>query len=103
MIDQILNNTERVTSLLTNQPELRDNDNRLIAVFWAYEIGVDNLHDMSASDLLGMLSNGKLTNSETIRRARQKVQEGNTNLRGRNYKGRKILAEEVRLGINEKP
>ncbi len=100
MIKKILNNTDKVTQLLTNQPELRDNDNRLIAVFWSYEIGVDNLHKLSASELLAKLSGGKLTSGDTITRARRKVQEENEHLKGRVSKIRKELAEEVRMNIN---
>ncbi len=101
MIKQIKNNLDRVYSLLSNQPDLRDNDNRLTAVFWAYELGVENLHKMTASELLGKLSKGKLTASDTITRARRKVQEENEGLRGSNYKGRQEKEQEVRKNINK--
>jgi hypothetical protein len=101
MIKQIKNNLDKVYSLLTNQPELRENDNRLTAVFWAYELGLDNLHKMTASELLAKLSKGQLTASDTITRARRKVQEENEGLRGSNYKGRQEKEQEVRKNINK--
>lgn len=101
MIKQINRNIDKIESLLINQPELKDNDNRLIAVFWALEIGLDKLNGMSAADFFGTMSEGKLTSSETIRRCRQKLQEENENLRGSKYNDRLKRAEAVRIGINE--
>ena len=55
---------------------------------------------MTAIDFLNEFSKGKLTSPESIRRARQKIQEDNELLRGFSYKLRKNLSEEVRLNIN---
>ena len=100
MIKEILNTAEKVEQLLIHQPELRDNDNRLIAVFWAYEIGIGRLDKISASDLLGKISRGVLTAGDVITRARRKLQEHDEGLRGKNYGKRKKMAKEVRNGIN---
>tara|TARA_R100000995_G_scaffold42568_1_gene19908 strand:+ start:67 stop:372 length:306 start_codon:yes stop_codon:yes gene_type:complete len=82
---------DKVTTLLTKFPELRDSDNKLIAFFWYKELkrkGM-NPNQMSAMDFLQYFSDSKLTNSETIHRCRRKAQEQNKELRGKNYEVRK--------------
>ena len=49
---------------------------------------------------VGMIA-GKYMKFESVSRARRKVQEQNPELRGKYYKDRKELAEEIRLGINK--
>ena len=44
---------------------------------------------MTASELLSMYANSKLTNAETIRRMRAKLQEDVPSLRGKAYELRK--------------
>ena len=100
MLNQINKTKDRVKRLLTRRSELRDNDNRLIAVFWGHEIGATTLENLSALDLLDKIATGQLTAGDTITRARRKVQEENEELRGVKYKARERAAEEVRQGIN---
>ncbi len=96
---------DKVTTLLTKFPELRDSDNKLIAFFWYKELkrkGM-NPNQMSAMDFLQYFSDSKLTNSETIRRSRAKLQEENISLRGNNYTARKgVIQKQWRkdLGYN---
>ena len=95
----------RVTKLLTKKPELRDDDNRLIANIWWEDItkGLKlNLNSMSALDLLKLVAEGKLTHSESIIRMRRKVQEENAELRGELYEKRnkKTVKIQQELGYN---
>jgi hypothetical protein len=79
----------RVQYLLTVNPLLRDNDMRLIATYYFEEIGKENISEMSAMDLLTMLSTSKVTCFETIRKLRQQLQAKNEKLRGEEYGKRK--------------
>lgn len=81
-----------VLKLLMENPRNRDSDQKLIANFWWMEIsnkGYD-ISDFKAYDLLKMLSDNKLTSSETIRRTRCKLQEEHKELRGNKYMKRQI-------------
>jgi hypothetical protein len=80
---------DKVKFLLDTYPHLRDNDFKLIANYYFYEVGHDDINTMSALDFLEMFATGKLTHSESIRRVRQKIQEDNPHLRGKSYKRRK--------------
>lgn len=100
MLDKIKNVKEEVKAMLTATEELRDSDSKLIASIW-YKEAVVNNPNLTALQLLAFLGRGELTNSEAIRRARQKVQEQEPSLRGNNYKGRMAEEEVVRSGINE--
>ena len=90
-----------ITTWLTNYPELRDNDAKLIANIWAKTIGKDRFETMSARELLQMYVDGDLPQVETIRRTRAKVQEQDASLRGKSYKGRQEQGAEVTKGIHE--
>jgi hypothetical protein len=79
----------RVQYLLKVNPLLRDNDMRLIATYYFEEIGKDKIAEMSAMDLLTMLSTSKVTCFETIRKLRQQLQSKNEKLRGEEYGKRK--------------
>ena len=77
---------DKVQKLITENPHLRDNDEKLMANIWyqeSEEKGVESLFDF-----LRRYSNGEFSNSESIRRIRQKIQETNPELRGSAYKNR---------------
>ena len=77
----------RVEKMLIAYPALKDDDYRLIAQYWynaAASMGKD-LTKMSALQLLGLIADGKFTNSETIRRDRQMLQMTKPELRGKSY------------------
>lgn len=93
-------NLEKVEMLLIKYPQLKDNDNRLIAFFWYNQIG-KKINDISGYDFLKYFSNGNLTNPETIRRIRQKLQEKNPGLRGEKYNNRKSAGDDFRKNIND--
>ena len=86
---------ERVKRLLTEQIETRDNDNLLISQIWLEE-GVP----LESINFLVKYSKGGFTSAESIRRARQKLQEENESLRGEKYNERQRRGEEVRQTIN---
>lgn len=89
-----------IIKLLNSNDKLRDNDDMLIATIWYNEVVKDN-PDLSAKDFLKILGQSKLTNSEAIRRARQKAQQHNPELRGKNYQGRLKEEINIRRGINK--
>tara|TARA_R110000764_G_scaffold17660_1_gene48396 strand:- start:203 stop:511 length:309 start_codon:yes stop_codon:yes gene_type:complete len=82
---------EIIKNLLTKYPNLKDNDNKLIANYWNLELKNKNkdINILTASDLLSMYAQSQLTNAETIRRMRAKLQEEVPSLRGRAYELRK--------------
>ena len=97
--DKMFSVKDKVKALLESFLPLRDDDNKLLAYFWFYQVGEGNIKSSSAKDLLKKISDGELANSETIRRVRQKIQEENPKLRGKSYRLRKSQAEEVRQEI----
>jgi hypothetical protein len=83
---------ETIIRLLEKYPSLKDDDSRLIANYWNEELihkGVD-IKKLTATDFIKMFSNRELTNPETIRRTRAKLQEENPDLRGKIYKLRQV-------------
>ena len=81
----------KVKTLLTKYPRFRDSDNKLIAAYWLEELrrkGV-NPDEMSGMEFLHQFADSKITNPETIRRSRAKLQEEDSSLRGENYSARK--------------
>lgn len=89
LIDQMKSIKDKVKYLLDTYPHLRDNDFKLIANYYFYEVGSDEMNNLSAIDFLELFATGKLTHAESIRRVRQKIQEDNPHLRGKSYKRRK--------------
>lgn len=91
---------ERAERLLIKYPYLRDNDRKLIATFWKFELGPHKYHQiMNTRDFLKLVAN-ELTNPESIRRSRQKLQFIKPELRGERYKERHLKLEpEVREEI----
>ena len=102
MIKRLKNTKETVDGYLRNYPHTRDSDEKLIANIWAVEAcrlfdlrDTSQLQDISASDFLAELSNGKFTSSEAITRCRRKLQEENPELRGKTYAERHKKEEEI--------
>lgn len=92
---------DRVKALLVVYPHLRDNDNRLIATMWKLDLLNKKLipDDLNATNFLFLYADNRLTNAETIRRVRQKIQEENPELRGTVNAFRQEQGEEVRKEI----
>lgn len=92
---------ERVKYLLTKYAHLRDDDNKLIATFWYNEIGQQVVANMNAMTFFEAFAGGNVTNPESIRRMRQKLQEEQPELRGHAYKNRHEAEIDVRTNINK--
>lgn len=90
---------DKVAFILKNKPQLRDDDNKLLASFFVYEIGKAKIESMNAMDLLKMIAFGELPSTESIRRVRQKLQEQNVELRGEKYHERSHLGNAMRDDI----
>lgn len=93
----------KVYSILLSHPATRDSDPKLLAMYWAKElIDANTSSTMPAYKLLDMLRSKKITNPETVRRWRQKIQEETPALRGKVYKKRLERQEAVKqaLGYN---
>jgi hypothetical protein len=83
-----LHNKDVIIDLLTNKEHLRDNDQALIANIWWRELVTQGKDKSTAFELLKVFSEGKLSNPESIRRSRQKIQEEQPELRGESYRAR---------------
>lgn len=96
---------EVVKELLMNHPKLRDSDNNLISTYWFKELQLKDINtkNITAFELLKMYANGKLTNAETIRRMRAKLQAEYEGLRGEKYNERNgIIQENLRKELGYK-
>lgn len=78
---------EIIKQMMLDKPHLKDNDNKLIAAYWFKELKHLNIDSktITALDFLHKYANAELTNAETIRRMRAKLQEEYVELRGRAY------------------
>ena len=83
---------ELINQLLRQYPHLRDDDNKLIATIWKLELKSSS---HTALEFLQLYADKQLTNAESIRRCRAKIQELNPNLRGVKYQGRQQAAKET--------
>lgn len=72
---------DKVQRLLSEFPHLRDSDERLTANIWLSEAP----KGATGFEILQMYAEKKLTNAESIRRTRAKLQEEFPELRGANY------------------
>jgi hypothetical protein len=101
MINQIASIKDNIKIFLSKYESMRDNDNELIAYYY-YKIMQTNGKDKdySAMNFLGDYSKGMYPSAESIKRCRQKIQEQNTDLRGKNYKNRHELEQDFRTKIN---
>lgn len=83
---------EKVKNLLEKYPHLRDSDEKLTANVWYAESqGVDDKFKF-----LELYSSGRLTNAESIRRCRQKIQEEFEHLRGILYCKRQLNQDKIK-------
>lgn len=101
MIKAIQKIKDVVHELLIQRPQTRDCDRKLMAYVWSKELGgMYTLANISGFDFLKYFADGKLSSPESIRRARQKIQEENPNLRGDTYVERQHLSIQTRKLIN---
>lgn len=88
--------SKRVATVLTDKPKARDNDNMLCSLIWwqdLKDIGLNPI-DMSAKELLMYYTDKRLTSSESICRARRRLQEEYPEYRGVVTRGKKKQLEE---------
>ena len=81
---------ETIKKLLENKPHLRDSDNRLICTYWFMELKRKEIdpNKINGLEFMQLYAESKLTNTETIRRQRAKLQEECPELRGKVYEDR---------------
>ncbi len=93
---------KRVEALLTDYPNLRDDKNLTIVAIWQQDLKKQKIDPKSITgwDMMGIFRQGMLSDPENVRRAWQKTQELNENLRGSAYNIRHNKCEpEVRGDI----
>jgi hypothetical protein len=85
-----------IEALLRKTPRLKDSDNKLIATYWFRELEYKGLKakEITAYDFLKQYAESQLTNAETIRRMRAKLQEEKPELRGKVYNSRKGIIQD---------
>jgi hypothetical protein len=90
-----------VKSALTDYPELRDSDAKLIAILWTVELSESGyaLSNLPTQKFMQILADGKLTSSETITRVRRRLQEQYPELRGAKYNQRQANQEKVKKDL----
>lgn len=93
---------DTVRKFLVQYPQLRDSYKKLATQIWYVELRQLGCvpSQISATDFFSLYTSGKLSNEETIQRARRKLQESEPMLRGVNYGDRKREEKEVREQIN---
>ena len=84
----------RVETMLRTFASFRDDDQLLMANFWAAECAEKGIE---RSHFLQQFADGAFTSPESIRRIRQKLQEENPELRGKSYAKRQQLGKEFTL------
>ena len=95
---ELLKIKDQVKVLLEQYPQLRDSDRKLIATFWAKELGTE-LKYLSGEELLRKYAAGKLTTAASIVRDRAKLQELHPSLRGELYYKRKGMEDQVKAQL----
>ena len=87
---------EVIEALLGKTPRLKNSDNKLIATYWFRELEYKGLKakEITAYDFLKQYAESQLTNAETIRRMRAKLQEEKPELRGKVYNSRKGIIQD---------
>ena len=90
-----------VEKALLQRGETRDNDDKLVAIIW-HNYLKEHGHDpnqMTGVDVLTHVFNGWLPSSDTITRARRKLQETQPALRGKKYYQRHANSAEVKKDL----
>ena len=101
---EITQTKERVKTLLQTHSHLRDNDPRLICNVWADDMQRINLHprQATAEEFMLQFIAGNITNPESIRRSRAKLQEEHKELRGKIYEQRHNKSEDIKNQLKYK-
>ena len=95
-----LDSTGLVAKQLAQDPKSRDNDLLLVLKVWIEQMGgLSDAELIVFRKVLRAHNNKLISNFETIRRTRQKLQEENPDLRGKKYNNRQDQAEKFRKEI----
>lgn len=90
----------RIIKWLTDHPELRDSDDRLVANMWAEDMGGSHeLKVQTAMTFLKKYAAGELTMSDSITRIRRKIQQERPELRGKTYKMRNAHEHKIETDL----
>jgi hypothetical protein len=94
---------EKVTHFLQAQPELRDNNLKLVSAIWTLEIIKQGYKpaELTAERFLQLYSEDRFTPADTITRASRKIQEETPELQGEHWQERQGLETEVRSAITQ--
>lgn len=82
---------QKVAQLLREMPVTRDDDSKLLSLYWAWEGDKKG----ECFDFLSALHSGVYTPAESITRARRKLQELDPDLRGTKYEKRHLHSYHV--------
>ena len=90
-------NKDLIESILTDYKESRDSDEGLTTLVWSIQLGSlgYGIGQMSCLDFMDVLASKKITNPESIRRTRQKLQQDKPELRGDKYQARHQHQDDV--------
>lgn len=97
-MEYIFSVKDQVKQLLHYYPELRDDDDRLIANIWHRQL---KKMKMQSSQCLTAVAKGLLTTPESIVRCRRKLQEELPELRGRKWEERQQRGNKIRKEITK--
>jgi hypothetical protein len=95
---------DEVKRILTDAPYTRDNDKKLTAIYWYWELEREGLDwmQLSTKDFLAIYSGQGLTDAQTITRLRRQLQMKHPELRGEKYKTRMANQEKVKEDLGYK-
>ena len=95
---------DEVRRILTDTPITRDNDKKLTAIYWYWELQMADIDwlKLSTKDFLAIYAGDGLTDAQTITRARRQLQMKNPELRGEKYKARMANQEKVKEDLGYK-
>ncbi len=98
MLHKVESIKDTVKQILMEQPKARDNDRYLMLAVWVRENR--DLPTISFKAFAYDFTHGRYSDTESIRRTRQKIQEQYPELRGESYNPRKAIEEpEMREGM----
>lgn len=87
-----------VERILKEFPDTRDNDRLLLLKVWAEQVP-ELRNNFSFVDFSKIYLSGKLVDTESVRRSRQKIQEQQPQLKGNFHHKRKESEQEMRTNI----
>ena len=95
---------DEVRRILTDTPITRDNDKKLTAIYWYWELQMADTDwlKLSTKDFLAIYAGEGLTDAQTITRARRLLQMREPQLRGEKYKARMANQEKVKEDLGYK-